>query len=137
MTATSHIAYIPVIRKGGVIVLEVGESCVERWDAAHERYRALDHRTRAVITWLDDSRDRAIELDRMTAADESAGALHGLLVGLKDNIDTAGVRTTAGAAFLSDNVPAQDARAVELIRQAGAVVVAKLNMAELAWGATT
>ena len=118
-------------------MLEAGESCVERWDAARERYRALDDHTRAVITWLDDSRDRAVELDRMTAADESAGALHGLLVGLKDNIDTAGVRTTAGAAFLSDNVPAQDARAVELIRQAGAVVVAKLNMAELAWGATT
>lgn len=114
-----------------------GASCVERWDAAHARFLALDDRVRAVITWIDASRERAETLDRLAAGGDSAGSLHGLLVGLKDNIETAGVRTTAGARFLADNVPAEDAHCVTLAVGEGAVVVAKLNMAELAWGATT
>ena len=112
-------------------------SCVERWDAAHARVRALDDRVRAVITWIDASRERAAELDRVERQGGAVGRLHGLLVGLKDNIDTANVRTTSGARFLSGNVPAQDAHCVELAKAHGAVIVAKLNMAELAWGATT
>ena len=73
----------------------------------------------------------------MSAAGESLGPLHGLLIGIKDNIDVADVVTTAGAAFLSDNLATDDARCIELLRAQGAVVIAKLNMAELAWGATT
>ncbi|MHB1065807.1 MAG: amidase [Candidatus Nanopelagicales bacterium] len=114
-----------------------GTSCVERWDGAHARFLALDDRVRAVITWIDASRERAVALDRLAEGGGSAGSLHGLLVGLKDNIETVGVRTTAGARFLADNVPTEDAHCVELAIAAGAVVVAKLNMAELAWGATT
>lgn len=114
-----------------------GTSCAERWDAAHARFRALDDRVQAVITWIDASRERAVALDRLAEDGRSAGSLHGLLVGLKDNIDVAGVRTTAGARFLADNVPTEDAHCVERARAEGAVVVAKLNMAELAWGATT
>ena len=112
-------------------------SCVERWDLAHDRYLALDDRVKSVITWIDDSRERAFALDRIAAEGGSAGPVHGLLLGLKDNIDTANVRTTAGAKFLFDNVPSEDAHCVGLARTGGAVVVAKLNMAELAWGATT
>lgn len=130
-------AYSSVIlgEEGDVIAGDT--SCAERWDAAHTRFRAFDERVRAVITWIDDSRERAVELDRMAEEGDSAGPLHGLLLGLKDNIDTANIRTTAGAKFLFDNVPAEDAHCVALARASGAVVVAKLNMAELAWGATT
>ncbi|MDP1878371.1 MAG: amidase [Actinomycetota bacterium] len=112
-------------------------NCVERWDAAHARFVALDGKVKSVITWIDGSRERAVELDEIAAAGGSAGSLHGLLVGLKDNIDTAGVPTTAGAGFLADNVPIVDAACVERACDHGAVIVAKLNMAELAWGATT
>ena len=114
-----------------------GLTCVERWDLAHARYQALDDRVRAVITWIDDSRERARALDHVAASGESLGPLHGLLLGLKDNIDTAGVRTTGGARFLADNVPTRNAHCVDLAVSQGAVVVAKLNLAELAWGATT
>lgn len=114
-----------------------GASCVERWEAAHDRFLALDDRVRAVITWVDSSRDQAIERDRTESSGQPAGPLHGLLIGLKDNIETAGIRTTAGARFLSDNVPAENAHCVDLATTRGAVIVAKLNMAELAWGATT
>jgi aspartyl-tRNA(Asn)/glutamyl-tRNA(Gln) amidotransferase subunit A len=112
-------------------------SCAERWDEARALVDALDEKVKAVITWVDESRAVAVELDERDARGVPQGPLHGLLVGVKDNIDTVGVRTTAGASFLSDHVPAADAESVRLLRQAGAVVVAKLNMAELAWGATT
>ena len=114
-----------------------GTNCLERWEAAHARFLALDGQVQSVITWLDDSRERAIELDAIAANGGSAGPLHGLLLGLKDNIDTKGAPTTAGARFLSDNMPIADAHCVELASAQGAVVLAKLNMAELAWGATT
>ncbi len=107
------------------------------WDAAHQRYQETDSRVRAVITWIDTSRDDAVAAVKRRAAGTARGPLDGALIGLKDNIDVAGVPTTAGAAFLADNVATQDARAVGLLRAAGLVVHAKLNMAELAWGATT
>ncbi|MCW2542203.1 MAG: Amidase [Frankiales bacterium] len=107
------------------------------WDAAHGRYAALEDKIHAVITWIDASRDEAVALDALAARGERRGPLHGMLVGLKDNIATAGVRTTAGASFMSDNVPEQDATVVRLLRASGAIVMAKQNMAELAWGATT
>ena len=65
------------------------------------------------------------------------GALHGLPVALKDNIDTAGLRTTNGAAFLADRVPDTDAEVTRRLRDAGAVILGKLAMHELAFGATS
>jgi aspartyl-tRNA(Asn)/glutamyl-tRNA(Gln) amidotransferase subunit A len=109
---------------------------VHRWDVARANYEALDSRVQAVITWIDSSREEAARLERQRISGAAEGALHGLLVGVKDNIETAGVRTTAGASFLAANRPARDARVIELLCQQGAVIVAKLNMSELAMGAT-
>jgi aspartyl-tRNA(Asn)/glutamyl-tRNA(Gln) amidotransferase subunit A len=75
--------------------------------------------------------DRA---DRAMAEGVSLGLLHGMTISVKDNIDTAGVNTTGGAAFLADNIPTTDAPVVKRLRQAGAVIVGKANMAELAFG---
>jgi aspartyl-tRNA(Asn)/glutamyl-tRNA(Gln) amidotransferase subunit A len=118
---------------------EVGTSgtALERWNDAHERYLTHDGQVHAVITWIDASREAAAEADVRAASGHSRGPLDGVLVGVKDNIDVAGVRTTAGARFLAENTPTADATVVRLLRQQGAVVHAKLNMAELAWGATT
>lgn len=110
---------------------------VAAWDAAHARYLANDDRVHAVITWIDGSLRDAEAATERAAAGDVRGPLDGVLVGLKDNIDTQDVRTTSGARFLKDNVPGQDATVVRLLKRHGAVVNAKLNMAELAWGATT
>lgn len=65
------------------------------------------------------------------------GPLHGVPVALKDLIDTAGVRTTAASALYKDRVPDQDAEVVRRLRQAGAVIVGKNNLHELAYGGSS
>jgi aspartyl-tRNA(Asn)/glutamyl-tRNA(Gln) amidotransferase subunit A len=65
------------------------------------------------------------------------GPLAGVRVGLKDNIDTAGVRTTCASAYFADRVPDVDAEVVSRLTAAGAQIVAKLNMSEFAVGLTS
>ncbi len=110
---------------------------VARWDEARDRFLAQDDVLKAVITWDHGSRAEAERMQARIDAGAERGALAGLLVGIKDNIDTAGLRTTAGSAILDANVPDRDAPVIERVRAAGGVVVAKLNLAEFAWGGTT
>lgn len=110
---------------------------VQRWDEARARAAAHDGDVRAVITWIEASRRDAEAADGGRTAGSSSGPLDGVLVGVKDNVDVAGVPATAGAAFLADHVATSDATVVRLLRGSGAVVTAKLNMAELAFGTTT
>jgi aspartyl-tRNA(Asn)/glutamyl-tRNA(Gln) amidotransferase subunit A len=81
----------------------------------------------------DEARARAAELAREPAR----GPLHGVPIGIKDLIDTAGVRTAYGSPRFADHVPARDAEAVRRLRAAGAVIVGKHTTHELAWGGRT
>lgn len=72
--------------------------------------------------------------DRATSDGHSPGLLHGVPVVIKDNIDTAGLRTTYGSGFFREHVPATDAFVVERLRRAGAVIVGKANLHEFAFG---
>jgi aspartyl-tRNA(Asn)/glutamyl-tRNA(Gln) amidotransferase subunit A len=65
------------------------------------------------------------------------GPLHGIPVSLKDNIDIAGVRTTAGSRLFADRVPATDSAIARSLRAAGAVLIGHTNMSELALGVET
>jgi aspartyl-tRNA(Asn)/glutamyl-tRNA(Gln) amidotransferase subunit A len=80
---------------------------------------------------------QARRADAALQAGRQLGALHGLPVALKDNIDTAGLRTTNGAAFHADRVPDADAEVTRRLRDAGAVILGKVAMHELAFGATS
>lgn len=71
------------------------------------------------------------------AAAAPPGPLHGVPIAVKDTIDVAGTRTTAGSRILADNVAARDATVVARLRAAGAVILGKLNTHEFAYGATT
>ena len=65
------------------------------------------------------------------------GPLHGIPIGLKDLIDTAGVRTTCGSALFADRVPTEDAFVVQRLKRAGAVLIGKQNLQEFAYGGTS
>ncbi|MBK0870184.1 amidase [Saccharopolyspora sp. HNM0986] len=106
----------------------------ERIDELLTRARQRDPRLRAYITLLDEqARQRAEELDATPA--HTRGPLHGTAVALKDNIDVAGVPSTAGSPH-HGRTASCDATVVRLLREAGAVIVGKNNMTEFAMGVT-
>jgi aspartyl-tRNA(Asn)/glutamyl-tRNA(Gln) amidotransferase subunit A len=64
-------------------------------------------------------------------------AAGGIIVSVKDNIDTSGLRTTMGSSFFADHVPNADAEVVQRLRRAGCVIIGKANLHEFAFGGTT
>lgn len=78
----------------------------------------------------------ADRLDREVAEGRRPGALYGKTIALKDNVDVAGLPTTAASPFLQDNVAARDAFIVNRIRAADAVIIGKANLHEWAIGPT-
>ena len=66
----------------------------------------------------------------------SDGLLWGIPLALKDLYETAGIRTTAGSKFFADYIPVEDAFVVQKLRSAGAVILGKTNMHEIALGVT-
>ncbi len=96
------------------------------------RIEALDAHFGAIRCVIPDCLERADASD----AERSSGAVRGPLAGIpvvvKDNIDVAGVPTTAGALALEHSVPSRDAPLVERLREAGALIVAKANLSEMA-----
>ena len=71
------------------------------------------------------------------ASGKYRGPLHGVPIGLKDLYDTAGIRTAGGAKILFERVPETDSTVARKLREAGAVLLGKLNTHELAFGVTT
>jgi aspartyl-tRNA(Asn)/glutamyl-tRNA(Gln) amidotransferase subunit A len=83
----------------------------------------------------------ALEQARLMEAELDAGRwrgpLHGIPIALKDNMDTAGIRTTAASAVLADRVPDEDAEVYRRLKESGAVLLGKLNLHEFAYGGTS
>jgi aspartyl-tRNA(Asn)/glutamyl-tRNA(Gln) amidotransferase subunit A len=113
-------------------------SPVELVQAYLERIERFEPQLNAYITVtaalaLEQARQREAEL----AAGRWRGPLHGVPIALKDNIDTAGIRTTAASAVIADRVPTEDAEVYRRLKEAGAVLLGKLNMHEFAYGGTS
>ena len=96
---------------------------------------AHDDKINSMITVTADEALRQADLaDKAAAEGRWLGLLHGLPMAIKDNIETAGVRTTSGSILFSDHVPNRNASVVDRLQNAGAIIVGKATMHELAFG---
>ena len=103
-----------------------------------ERIGRLDGRLNSFITATEErALARARELETELAEGRWRSPLHGIPIALKDNIDTAGVLTTAASAVFADRIPDEDAEVVTRLQEAGAIILGKLNMHEFAYGGTS
>jgi aspartyl-tRNA(Asn)/glutamyl-tRNA(Gln) amidotransferase subunit A len=113
-------------------------SSVELTQAFLDRIRIYNPKLDAFITVMSDAAmEQAKALDAEAKAGKWRGPLHGLPIVLKDNIDTAGTRTTAASEVFDDRVPTEDAFVTERLKKAGAVILGKANMHEFAMGHTS
>ncbi|MEM7101056.1 MAG: amidase [Pseudomonadota bacterium] len=91
----------------------------------------------AIQTVNPEALKEAQSLDRERSAGRVRSRLHGLPVIVKDNYLTKGMATTAGSALFSGHDPGYDAHSVARLKEAGAIILAKANMHEFAYGITT
>lgn len=112
------------------------ERLVEMYLARIEAYDRQGPALNTVLWLNDEALDRARALDAERRASGPRSPLHGIPVVLKDNIDTADMPTTAGSILLAGSLPPDDAFLVRKLRDAGAIILAKVNMSEFASGAT-
>ncbi len=118
------------VAAGRVSAVEVCRAALERMQAAQPRLNAFN------LIDADDALARATRIDRQRAAGETLGPLAGVPIALKDNICVRGMRTTASSRILDTFVPPYDATVVRKLESAGAVIVAKTNCDEFAFGSS-
>jgi len=110
------------------------EQLVALYLARIAAYDEVGPKLNAVLTLNPKAIDEARALDRERKTSGRRSPLHGIPVVLKDNIDTTDLPTTAGSFVLAGSHPPDDAFLVKKFREAGAVILAKVNMSEFASG---
>ena len=122
---------VGLIRAGQLSPVELVRFCLDRIES-------LNPGLNAYLTVMADAALAAAKVaEQAVTAGDALGPLHGVPVALKDNCEVAGVRLTGGTPFLRDHVAPVDAEIVSHLRQAGAIILGKLNMHEWAIGGTT
>jgi len=116
--------------------MEAGEitsrELVERYLARIEEFDRNGPELNGIVTVNEEAPDRAAELDERMDDGEFVGPLHGIPVLVKDQAETAGLRTTFGSEACTDYVPRSDATIVSQIKDAGGIVLAKTNLPDFA-----
>jgi aspartyl-tRNA(Asn)/glutamyl-tRNA(Gln) amidotransferase subunit A len=112
------------IRSGAVTSRDLVLASLERTELENPRINAL------ITVMREQALADAATLDAEAAQKKFRSPLHGIPIALKDAIDTANARTTAASQQYENRVPAQDAHVVKRLRDAGAIIFAKANLAE-------
>ncbi|HKS62425.1 MAG TPA: amidase, partial [Xanthobacteraceae bacterium] len=128
------LAFLSISEAGSL--LATGEiSPVELTEHHLARIEALDGELHCFLhVAAERAREDARRAERELQAGRRRGPLHGIPFGLKDNYDTAGIPTTANSPAFRDRRPQHDATVVRLLDQAGAILLGKHAMHELAYG---
>src|SRR6266496_3912979 len=114
------------IREAGELVRRKVVSPVELTRACLQRIEQLNPTLNAFITvTAEQAMSQARDAEAEVRRGKWRGPLHGIPVALKDNIDTAGIRTTAASELFKDRVPSEDAEVVRRLKNAGAILLGK------------
>jgi aspartyl-tRNA(Asn)/glutamyl-tRNA(Gln) amidotransferase subunit A len=116
------------IRAGAVTSVQLTEACLARIETYSSKLDAF------ITVAKEGALAAARQLDAEQRSGKLRGPLHGIPLAIKDNIDTAHLRTTGGSALFEDRVPTEDAPVIERLKAAGAVVLGKTNLQEFAMG---
>ncbi|TKC14789.1 Asp-tRNA(Asn)/Glu-tRNA(Gln) amidotransferase subunit GatA [Robertmurraya kyonggiensis] len=107
-------------------------------DESYKRIDQVEDKVQAFLTLDEESaRQKAIELDKKLGTDDAKGLLFGMPIGIKDNIVTRNLRTTAASKILENFDPIYDATVVQKLQTANSITIGKLNMDEFAMGSST
>lgn len=98
------------------------------------RIEEYDSELNSVIRINPSAEEIAEKRDAEISNSNIQGLLHGIPIVIKDNIDTADMPTTAGSKAFEEHIPSEDAHVVELMRSAGAIIIAKVNLGDFAAG---
>jgi aspartyl-tRNA(Asn)/glutamyl-tRNA(Gln) amidotransferase subunit A len=120
-----------LVRRREVSPAELTEACLRRIETYDASLNAFITITR------EEALAAARGLEAELADGRWRGPLHGIPIALKDNIDTAGIPTTAASGVFRDRVPEEDAEVVTRLKDAGAILLGKLNLHEFALGGTS
>ena len=121
----------PRIRAREISPVELTRDCLARIENVNPKLNAF-------ITVFADSALVAARLaEQEILHGEYRGPLHGIPIGLKDILDTAGLLTSAASAQYKDRIPAEDADVVRRLRAAGAIILGKQNLHEFAYGGSS
>ena len=120
-----------LLRRKQISPVELTNSCLARIERLNPTINAF------ITVMYESALDQARAAEDEIVAGNWRGPLHGIPIGLKDLVDTAGVKTTCASALFADRVPTEDAEIVRRLRSAGAVLIGKQNMQEFAWGGTS
>jgi aspartyl-tRNA(Asn)/glutamyl-tRNA(Gln) amidotransferase subunit A len=102
-----------------------------------ERIEKVEPKVNAFVTINKEALDQARVLDKKIRDGEHAGPLAGVAIGIKDNICVQGMKTTCASKMLDGYIPPYDATVVRRLKDAGAIIIGKVNLDEFAMGSTT
>ena len=126
----ADIPFLPVtqladlIKDRTVSPVEVVESYLDRIDLLNDTLHAY------LTVCRDEALQAARESEQILSRDEYLGPLHGVPFAVKDQLNTRGIRTTSGTPIFNDFVPDHDATVITKLKDAGAILLGKLNMTE-------
>ena len=120
-----------MIRNGTTSAFDLTSHMLDRIDSMNDALNAY-----VTITAESALKEAKIADDEL-ANGFDRGPLHGIPVAIKDLIDTSGVLTTGGSLHYKDRVPSKDAAVVDRLKEAGAVLLGKTGLHELAFGSTS
>ena len=126
----SAAATAEAIRNGSLTPVDAVRAYLDRIDSPDSRLSAYITVTR------EEALDAAEQVGRRLSAGESLGPLAGVPAAVKDQFWTKGILTTNGSRVYQDFVPSEDATVIKRLKEAGMVLLGKLNMSELAMGGT-